>query len=93
VREGNLQENLGQLANATRVEILVMDSHLRPAGSNVFRSAENDQFVTELERDANLRIVQVSPRGYERLEARKQVDDTIAKVLSQWRGETVNTHR
>ena len=65
VREGNLQENLGQLANATRVEILVMDSHLRPAGSNVFRSAENDQFVTELERDANLPILRVSPHGPE----------------------------
>ena len=69
MREGNLQENLGQLANATKVEILILGSHLRLAGSTVFKAAEYGQFVTDLERDANLRIVQVSPRGYERLEA------------------------
>lgn len=69
VREGDIQENLRQLASETRAEILVMGHPVRSPGSNVFKPAEFDQFVADLERDANLRIVQVFPHGYERLES------------------------
>jgi hypothetical protein len=67
VREGNIQEYLRQLASETRAEILVMGRPVRSPGSNVFNAAEHDQFVAELERDANLPILSFSPHGYEGL--------------------------
>ncbi len=69
VRDGIKQENLRQLASETRAEILVMGRPVRSPGSNVFKPAEFDQFTADLERDANLIVVQVSPRGYEKLKS------------------------
>ncbi len=69
VREGNVRDNLRQLANETRAEILVMGCPVRSPGSNVFKPAEFDQFVADIERDVDLRVVKVSPRGYEKLES------------------------
>lgn len=59
--EGNIQENLRQMTCETHGELLVMGRPVHSPGSQVFKPADFDRFVTDLEQGANLRVVQVSP--------------------------------
>lgn len=57
--EGNIRDELFRYANQTRAELMVMGRPTRSPGRNVFKIAEFDDFVTELEQEANLTIVKV----------------------------------
>jgi nucleotide-binding universal stress UspA family protein len=60
VREGNIRKQLPLLAAETGAEVIVMGWPTRSSGHNVFKPAEFDAFVSELEEEG-LRIVQVRP--------------------------------
>lgn len=49
VREGNIRRQIRQLIVEDRAEFLVMGRPVRSPGSNVFKPAEFDAFVSELE--------------------------------------------
>ena len=57
--EGNIREELIQYAIDTKAEMLVIGRPTRSPGRNVFKIAEFDNLVTELERQTNLKIVVV----------------------------------
>lgn len=59
VREGNIRKQLRQFAIEARADVMVMGRPTRSPGSNVFKPEGFDAFVAALEREANLRIVQV----------------------------------
>ncbi len=61
VLEGNIRKQLLQFAIATRAEVLVMGHPTRSPGRNVFEAGELDKFMAELERDAHIRVIHVSP--------------------------------
>ncbi|GAB4535746.1 MAG: hypothetical protein Kow0063_20340 [Anaerolineae bacterium] len=61
VREGNIHKQLCQFALETRAEMMVMGRPTRSPGRNVFKVDEFQEFVADLERQGNLRIVQVTP--------------------------------
>ena len=61
VWEGNIRKQLRQFAIETHAQVMVMGRPTRSPGRNVFKSAEIDAFVADLEREANLRIQLVSP--------------------------------
>jgi hypothetical protein len=63
--EGNIRKRLRQFAVETHAE--VMGQPTRSPGRNVFKADEFGGFVQELEREGNLRVIQVAPsRGDER---------------------------
>jgi len=57
--EGDIRDELIRYANETRAEMMVIGRPMRSPGRNVFKIAEFDDFVTELEQEANLKIVKV----------------------------------
>ena len=59
VREGSIRKQLFQFAVATHAEVLVVGYPTRSSGRNVFEADEMDAFVTELERDAHIQVIQV----------------------------------
>ena len=61
VREGNVRRQLRQLAIETQAEVIVMGQPTRSPTRNVFKLAELEQFVAELEQEGGVRIVQVTP--------------------------------
>ncbi|MBN1657269.1 MAG: universal stress protein [Anaerolineae bacterium] len=62
VREGNVLRQIRQLAAQEEVDILVMGRPVRSPGSNVFKPAEFDAFVSELEGlRAGLQVEVVTP--------------------------------
>jgi nucleotide-binding universal stress UspA family protein len=61
VREGNIRKQLLQFAIATHAEVLVMGRPTRSPGRNVFEAGELNAFVTKLEREGRIRVVQVTP--------------------------------
>jgi nucleotide-binding universal stress UspA family protein len=61
VREGNIRKQLRQFAIETHAEVMVMGRPTRSPGRNVFKPAEIDAFVANLEREAELRIQLVTP--------------------------------
>lgn len=63
VLEGNLRRKLRQFAIDTSAEILVMGSPIPGPGKKMFTQKELDEFIREIERDSDLRVIQVSPEG------------------------------
>ncbi|MCA9949753.1 MAG: universal stress protein [Anaerolineales bacterium] len=63
VREGDIHKQLLEFATATHGELLVMGRPTRSPGRNVFEAEELDTFTAELERTANIRVIQVAPTG------------------------------
>jgi len=57
--EGNIHDGLIRYANETKAEILVMGRPTRSPSRNVFKIAEFDDFVAELEQEGNLTIIKV----------------------------------
>lgn len=66
VREGDVRTQLRLRAAEARGEILVMGRPTRSPGSNVFKAAEFDTFVAELEREGDLRVIVVTPSPKDR---------------------------
>jgi nucleotide-binding universal stress UspA family protein len=61
IREGNIRKNLMRFAIETHATVMVMGRPTRSPGNNVFRASDLEAFVAELEREGNLRVVQVTP--------------------------------
>ncbi len=61
VREGDVRAQLRLRAAEARGELLVMGHPTRSPGSNVFKAAELEDFVAELEQAGNLRVTVVTP--------------------------------
>lgn len=61
VREGNIRKQLHQFAIETQADLMVMGRPTRGPGRNVFKPAEFDAFVANLEQEAGLRVVVVEP--------------------------------
>jgi nucleotide-binding universal stress UspA family protein len=61
VREGNVRKQLYEFAVDSQAEVMVMGRPVRSPGQNIFKPAEFDAFVTDLAREANLRVVVVPP--------------------------------
>lgn len=59
VREGNVRRQLGEFAVETHADLLVMGRPTRSPGSNTFKPADFDDYVAQLERDANLQVIVV----------------------------------
>ncbi len=62
VQEGNILRQLRQFAVETQADLLVMGRPTRSPGRNVFKPAEFEAFVAELEQEADLRVVVVPQR-------------------------------
>ncbi|MBP6470394.1 MAG: universal stress protein [Chloroflexi bacterium] len=61
VREGSIRKQMLQFAIATQAKVLVIGSPTRTPGRNVFEAGELDNFISELEREGHLRVIQVTP--------------------------------
>lgn len=61
VREGSIRKQLLQFAIATRAQVLVIGHPTRSPGRNVFEAGDLDDFMAELEREGNIRVIQVTP--------------------------------
>jgi nucleotide-binding universal stress UspA family protein len=61
VREGNVRKQLRDLAIETHADLLIMGRPVRSPGTNTFKPAEFDAWVTELEGEADLKIHVVTP--------------------------------
>jgi nucleotide-binding universal stress UspA family protein len=61
VRDGSVRRQLLRLAGETPAEVLVVGRPVRSPGQNVFRPAEFEGFVAELEERGGLRVVTVTP--------------------------------
>ena len=57
--EGNIRNELIRYAIATKAEMMVIGRPTRSPGRNAFTNAEFDNFVTNLEHEANLTIIKV----------------------------------
>lgn len=68
VREGNVHRQLCEFAFESHADILVMGRPTRSAGSNIFKPADFDAFVAQLEREANLQVNVVGASGSAKLE-------------------------
>jgi len=68
VREGNVRKQLHEFALETHADILVMGRPTRSPGSNAFKPAEFDDYVAQLERDANLQVIVVEAAATEEVE-------------------------
>jgi nucleotide-binding universal stress UspA family protein len=65
VREGNIRRQLRLIAAEAGADVLVMGRPVRSPGSNVFKPAEFDAFVQELERGSDVRVQVISPSSGE----------------------------
>ena len=61
VLEGNIRKQLRQFAIDTYAQMMILGAPSPGAGKNVFKPGEFDLFIQEVEREGNLRIVQVLP--------------------------------
>lgn len=61
VREGNIRKQLVQFAIATHADVLVVGYPTRSPGRNVFEADEVDAFMAELQREAQIQVIQVTP--------------------------------
>lgn len=61
VREGNVRKQLREYAIETHADLLVMGRPVRSPGSNTFKVAEFDAWVSELEAEADLTIRVIEP--------------------------------
>jgi nucleotide-binding universal stress UspA family protein len=61
IREGNIRKQLQQLATEVQSGILVMGRPTRGPGRNVFRPAEFDVFVSDLEGRGEMQVIAVTP--------------------------------
>jgi len=61
IREGNIRKQLLAFASETRADTLVMGWPVRGPGRRMFKVAEFESFVAELEEVANPRLVLVPP--------------------------------
>lgn len=61
VREGDIRTHLRKQVAEARGGLLVMGHPTRSPGSNVFKTAELDAFVAELEQEGALRVIVVTP--------------------------------
>ena len=59
IRTGDIPEQVRQFAIEAQAEMMVLGRPKQSAGKSVFVPDEFDCFVEELERDANIRVVQV----------------------------------
>jgi nucleotide-binding universal stress UspA family protein len=59
IRTGNVPEQVRQFAIETHAEMMVLGRPKRSQGKSVFAPDDFDCFVEELERDANIHVVQV----------------------------------
>ncbi len=59
IREGNIRNQLRQAAIETHARIMVMGRPVRSPGSNVFKPAEFENFIRELEKEGELRVIAV----------------------------------
>jgi nucleotide-binding universal stress UspA family protein len=66
VRQGNFLEQLHLLVAEAEADMLVIGRPTRGPGLKMFGPAEFDAFVAKLERDFNLRVVQVTPSDGDR---------------------------
>jgi nucleotide-binding universal stress UspA family protein len=57
--EGNIHDELIRYAHETKAELMVMGRPTRSPSRNVFKIAQFDDFVAELEREANLKIIKI----------------------------------
>jgi nucleotide-binding universal stress UspA family protein len=60
VREGNIQKQLRQFMSESHADVLIMGRPTRSPGRNVFKPAELDLFVAELEREQDLRVEMIT---------------------------------
>lgn len=58
--EGNIQDGLRTFAKETHSEMMVIGRPTRSPGRNVFKIADFDAFVAELEREAGMTIIKVA---------------------------------
>ncbi|MDQ4076306.1 MAG: universal stress protein [Chloroflexota bacterium] len=62
VREGSIREQLRRIAIETQADLMIMGRPVRSPGSNVFKPAEFDAFIANLEAvGGDLQVVQVTP--------------------------------
>ncbi len=61
IREGNIRKQLRNFAIETHAEVMVMGKPTRSPGKNVFKIEDFESFVTEMEVDGNIQVLQVSP--------------------------------
>ncbi len=61
LREGNIRQGLINFAQETHAEMMVMGRPTRSPGRNVFKIADFDAFVDDLEHKAQLQIKKVPP--------------------------------
>jgi len=61
IRAGSFRIQLREFLTQSQVDLLVMGRPTRSPGSNVFKPAEFDAFVSELECETGLRVVTVTP--------------------------------
>lgn len=60
VLEGNIRKQLRQFAGATHADLMVIGAPTPGPGKNVFKQEELKQLIREMEREGNLRIIQVA---------------------------------
>ncbi len=61
LREGNVRTQLRKLAIETGAEVMVIGRPTKSSTKNLFKAAEFDAFVADLEKEGNLRVIQVEP--------------------------------
>ena len=61
VREGNIHKQLSQFAIETHARVMVMGRPTRSPGRNIFQTPEFEVFVANLEKNGNLKIIQITP--------------------------------
>ncbi len=61
LREGNVRTQLRKMAIETGAEVMVIGRPTRSSTRNVFKAAEFDAFVADMEAEANLRVIMVEP--------------------------------
>ena len=61
LREGNVRTQLRKLAAETGADLMVIGRPTKSSTKNLFKAAEFDAFVADLEQQGNLRVIQVEP--------------------------------
>jgi len=61
VLEGNIRKQLRQFAIDTHADLMIMGAPSQSPGKSVFKQTELVQFMREVQRGGNLRIIQVTP--------------------------------
>ena len=64
VLEGNLRKQLRQFVMNTRADLMIVGAPSQGLGKNLFKEEELKKFITEMQQEANLRILQVT-RSFE----------------------------